>query len=228
MSKKNMSKRMRNAYDSYDSDKFYSLDEAVDLLKSFPKAAFDETVEISMKLGVDSRHADQIVRGSVVLPHGLGKNVKVLVFAKGVKVEEAKQAGADYVGDSDLIAKIENSWFDFDVVVAAPDMMKEIAKIGRLLGTRGLMPNPKNGTVTENISSVVKELKAGRLNFRVDKANDMHLPVGKVSFEKEKIAENIEATIDAIVKAKPSSAKGQYLRKISIASTMGPGLKLVV
>ncbi|OED34169.1 50S ribosomal protein L1 [PVC group bacterium (ex Bugula neritina AB1)] len=223
---KKVSKRLKKAREMYDSSVSYSLRDAVSLIKKLPLASFDETLDLAFKLGVDARHADQVVRGVVVLPHGLGRSQRVLVFAKGEKAQEAQKAGADYVGDQDLIAKIESGWLDFDSVVAVPEMMKDIAKIGRILGTKGLMPNPKVGTVTQNIDQTVKELKAGRLSFRVNKANDIHVPVGKVSFTEDCIVENVEALIDAVVKAKPSAAKGQYLRKISLSSTMGCGIKL--
>lgn len=222
------SKRLQEAAKLYDADKFYTLQEAVELLKKFPAAKFDETVELSFKLGVDARHADQIVRGSVILPHGSGKTKRVLVFAKGGKAQEAKDAGADFVGDQELIDKIQGGWFDFDAVVAEPDMMKDIAKLGRALGTKGLMPNPKTGTVTQDVANAVKELKAGKVDFRVDKANDIHLPVAKLSFSENQIVENAETVIEAIIKAKPATAKGQYMRKMSIASTMGCGVKLAI
>ena len=223
-----MSKRLKAAAELYDVSKLYSVVDAVDIIKKAPPVKFDETIELSFKLGVDARHSDQIVRGSVILPHGLGKTKCVLVFAKGDKAQEARDAGADHVGDEDLVAKIQEGWFDFDSVVATPDMMKEIAKLGRQLGTRGLMPNPKTGTVTNDITRVVGELKAGKLDFRVDKANDIHLPIGKISFEASQISENAQAVIDAVIKAKPLVSKGQYLKKMCLASTMGCGVKLSV
>ncbi len=223
-----ISKRLQEASNLYDVEKFYTLTEAVELIKKLPPAKFDETVELSFKLGADSRHADQVVRGSVILPHGSGKTKRVLVFAKGDQAQVAKGAGADYVGDEDLVIKIQGGWFDFDAVVATPDMMKDIAKLGRALGTKGLMPNPKTGTVTDNVAQVIEELKAGKLDFRADKANDIHVPIGKVSFSEQQIVENAEVVIEAIVKAKPVAAKGQYMRKMSIASTMGRGIKLTI
>ena len=196
------------------------------MLKEVAFANFDETVEAVVKLGVDPRHADQMVRGSVSLPHGTGKTVKVLVFAKGEKAQEAEDAGADYVGDDDLVSKIQGGWFDFDKVVATPDMMASVGKLGRLLGPRGLMPNPKVGTVTNNIKEVVSDLKAGMIEYRVDKAGIIHAPVGKKSFESTQLAENLKSLMDSLVKAKPESAKGQYVRGVYISTTMGPGLKV--
>ena len=191
------------------------------------KAKFDETVECHFKLGVDSRHADQQVRGAVVLPHGTGREVRVLVFAKGDKAKDAEDAGADFVGAEDLVAKIqEEHWFDFDVVVATPDMMGLVGRLGKVLGPKGLMPNPKAGTVTMDVSRAVEELKAGKIEYRLDKTNIMHCPIGKVSFGPEKLAENYEALYDAVLKAKPPVAKGQYFRSITLASTMGPGVKV--
>ncbi|WP_099203610.1 50S ribosomal protein L1 [Miniphocaeibacter massiliensis] len=205
----------------------YDLNEGVGLVLDTAKAKFDETVELHVKLGVDSRHADQQVRGAMVLPHGTGKDLKVVVFAKGPKVEEAEAAGADYVGGDDLVTKIQTeNWFDFDVAIATPDMMGVVGKIGRLLGPKGLMPNPKSGTVTFDVADAIKDIKAGKVEYRVDKANIIHSPVGKVSFGKEKLEENINALMGAIIKAKPASAKGKYLRSVSISSTMGPGVKL--
>lgn len=225
-----MAKRGKKYQDSIkliDNTKSYDLGEAVELVLDTAKAKFDETVELHVKLGVDSRHADQQVRGAMVLPHGTGKNLKVVVFAKGPKMEEAQAAGADYVGGEDLVTKIQTeNWFDFDVAVATPDMMGVVGKIGRLLGPKGLMPNPKSGTVTFDVEDAIKDIKAGKVEYRVDKANIVHSPVGKVSFGKEKLEENINALMGAIIKAKPASAKGKYLRSVSIASTMGPGIKL--
>ncbi|QQK07325.1 50S ribosomal protein L1 [Miniphocaeibacter halophilus] len=225
-----MAKRGKKYQDSIkliDRTKAYDLDEGVDLVLETAKAKFDETVELHVKLGVDSRHADQQVRGAMVLPHGTGKSLKVVVFAKGDKVAEAEAAGADYVGGEDLVAKIQTeNWFDFDVAVATPDMMGVVGKIGRLLGPKGLMPNPKSGTVTFDVADAIKDIKAGKVEYRVDKANIIHSPVGKVSFGKEKLSENINALMGAIIKAKPSSSKGKYLKSVSISSTMGPGIKL--
>ncbi len=205
----------------------YDVDEAFDLVLKTAKAKFDETVEVHVKLGVDGRHADQQVRGAIVLPHGTGKTKKVLVFAKGDKAKEAQDAGADYVGDDDLAQKIQSeNWFDFDVVVATPDMMGVVGKLGKVLGPKGLMPNPKSGTVTVDVVKALEEIKAGKVEYRLDKTNIIHTPIGKVSFGSEKLAENFYALIEAIIKAKPAAAKGQYLRSVTIASTMGPGVRL--
>ena len=210
-----------------DKTKLYDLEEACTLCVSTAKAKFDETVELHVRLGVDSRHADQQVRGAVVLPHGTGKNVKVLVIAKGDKEKEALEAGADLVGAEDMVAKIQNEGFmDFDVLITSPDMMGLVGRLGRVLGPRGLMPNPKAGTVTPNIAQAVKDAKAGKIEYRLDKANIIHVPVGKASFGTEKLSENISTVMEAIVKAKPAAAKGQYIRSVSIATTMGPGVKL--
>lgn len=205
----------------------YEVADAVGLVKKAATAKFDETVEAHIKLGVDGRHADQQVRGAVILPHGTGKKVRVLVFAKGDKVAEAEAAGADYVGGDELIPKIQkDGWFEFDVVVATPDMMGVVGRLGRVLGPKGLMPNPKAGTVTMDVAKAITEIKAGKIEYRLDKTNIIHVPLGKVSFTEEQLADNFGALIDAINKAKPSSAKGQYLRSVTIASTMGPGVKL--
>ena len=210
-----------------DKTKLYDLEEACTLCVSTAKAKFDETVELHVRLGVDSRHADQQVRGAVVLPHGTGKNVRVLVIAKGDKEKDALEAGADIVGAEDMVAKIQNEgWMDFDVLITTPDMMGLVGRLGRVLGPRGLMPNPKAGTVTPNVAQAVKEAKAGKIEYRLDKANIIHVPVGKASFGTEKLSENISTVMDAIVKAKPAAAKGQYIRSVSIATTMGPGVKL--
>lgn len=219
-------KKYKEAITKFDRLKFYDLEEAIELAKSVAFAKFDETVDAAIKLGVDPRHADQVVRGSVTLPHGTGKQVKVLVFAKGDKAKEALEAGADYVGDSDLVSKILGGWFDFDKVVATPDMMAEVGKLGKILGPRGLMPNPKVGTVTNDIKKVVTDLKAGMIQYRVDKAGIVHAPVGKKSFETKKLAENFMVLLESLVKAKPASAKGQYVRGITISTTMGPGVKV--
>ena len=210
-----------------DSLKLYEPDEAVTLVKQTGKAKFDETVEISVRLGVDPRHADQQVRGAVVLPHGTGKKVKVLVFAKGDKATEAEAAGADYVGAEEYITKIQKeNWFDFDVVVATPDMMGLVGRLGRVLGPKGLMPNPKSGTVTLDVTRAVNELKAGKVEYRVDKTSIVHCPLGKTSFTEQQLGENLRALMDAIVKAKPASAKGTYIRSCVVSSTMGPGIKV--
>lgn len=205
----------------------YDPAEAIDLVKKTAVAKFDETIEAHIRLGVDGRHADQQVRGAVVLPHGTGKKVRVLVFAKGDKVAEAEAAGADYVGGEELIPKIQNEgWFEFDVVVATPDMMGVVGRLGRVLGPKGLMPNPKAGTVTMDVTKAVNDIKAGKIEYRLDKTNIIHVPVGKASFTEEQLAENINTLMGAIVKAKPASAKGQYLKSVTVASTMGPGIHL--
>lgn len=225
-----MPKRGKNYKESaklVDRGTFYEASEAVELMLQTSKAKFDETVEVHIKLGVDSRHADQQVRGAIVLPHGTGKTKKVLVFAKGEKEKEAEAGGADYVGGEELADKIKNeNWFDFDVVVATPDMMGTVGKLGKILGPKGLMPNPKSGTVTFDIEKAIKEIKAGKVEYRLDKTNIIHCPLGKVSFGKEKIVENFNALLEAVVKAKPAAAKGQYLKSVTIASTMGPGVKI--
>ncbi len=205
----------------------YDVAEAMDLVVKTAKAKFDETVELHVKLGVDSRHADQQVRGAIVLPHGTGKTQRVLVFAKGDKAEEAKAAGADYVGEMDLVEKIQKeNWFDFDVVVATPDMMGVVGRLGKVLGPKGLMPSPKAGTVSPNVGQAVTEIKAGKVEYRLDKTNIIHCPIGKVSFGPQKLSENFQALMAAIIKAKPAAAKGQYVRSCVCASTMGPGVKL--
>jgi large subunit ribosomal protein L1 len=206
----------------------YPIDEAIALVKDSAYAKFDETVDVSIRLGVDPRKADQMVRGAVVLPNGLGKTVRVLVFAKGEKAQEATAAGADFVGSDDLVTKIQGGWFDFDTAIATPDMMGTVGKIGRLLGPRGLMPNPKVGTVTFDLDRAVNEAKSGKIEYRVEKAGIVHAPVGKVSFEQQSLKENIVSLVDALIKAKPSTSKGSYLKKISISSTMGPGVVIDV
>lgn len=220
-------KKYVDALKKIEKDTLYSASEAMALSVDCASAKFDETVEAHIKLGVDSRHADQQVRGAVVLPHGTGKTKKVLVFAKGEKAKEAEQAGADYVGEMDLVSKIQGeNWFDFDVVVATPDMMGVVGRLGRVLGPKGLMPNPKSGTVTFDVANAVNEIKAGKVEYRLDKTNIIHVPVGKVSFGKEKLFENFTVLADAIEKAKPAAAKGQYMRSVTVASTMGPGIKI--
>jgi large subunit ribosomal protein L1 len=209
-----------------ESGKRYTLKEAVNLIVATSRTKFDETVDAAIRLGVNPAHADQMVRGSVVLPHGLGKSVKVLVFAKGEKEKEAIDAGADVVGTDDIIEKIKNGWLEFDRVVATPDMMGSVGKLGKILGPRGLMPNPKVGTVTFDVAKAVNELKAGKVEFRVEKAGIVHSPVGKVSFGAEKLLENVSALIETIIKLKPASSKGTYLKSISISTTMGPGIKV--
>ena len=210
-----------------DKANLYDLDAACALIPQVSTAKFDETVEAHIKLGVDSRHADQQVRGAVVLPHGTGKTKRVLVFAKGAKAAEAEAAGADFVGAEELVQKIQGeNWFEFDIVVATPDMMGVVGRLGRVLGPKGLMPNPKSGTVTFDVAKAIDEIKAGKVEYRLDKTNIIHVPVGKVSFGGAKLAENFAALMDAIVKAKPAAAKGQYLRSVTVASTMGPGVKI--
>ena len=210
-----------------DRTNLYDVEEAVSIIKKTANAKFDETIEAHIKLGVDGRHADQQIRGAVVLPHGTGKIVKVLVFAKGDKVEEAQAAGADFVGGQELVPKIQNEgWLDFDVVVATPDMMGVVGRLGRVLGPKGLMPNPKAGTVTMDVTKAVNDIKAGKIEYRLDKTNIIHVPVGKASFTEEQLADNFHTLMGAIVKAKPAAAKGQYLRSVTITSTMGPGIKL--
>lgn len=219
-------KKHSAASEKIDRTKVYPIAAAIDVVKQAAYAKFDETVDVAVRLGVDPRHADQMVRGAVVLPNGLGKDVRVLVFAKGEKEKEALDAGADYVGAEDLVAKIQEGWFDFDTAIATPDMMGVVGKIGKLLGPRGLMPNPKVGTVTFEVSRAVKESKAGKVEFRVEKAGIVHAPVGKVSFDSESLKGNLLALVEALVKAKPSAAKGIYIKKISLSSTMGPGINL--
>ena len=210
-----------------DRAKQYDVNEAIDTMLKTAKAKFDETVEIHIKLGVDSRHADQQVRGAIVLPHGTGKTTRVLVFAKGPKADEARAAGADYVGDMDMVEKIQKeNWFDFEVVIATPDMMGVVGRLGKVLGPKGLMPNPKAGTVTMNVEQAIKDSKAGRIEYRLDKTNIIHCPLGKVSFGAEKIEDNFNALMTAVLKAKPAAAKGQYVRSCVVASTMGPGVKV--
>ena len=210
-----------------DRTNLYDVDEAVSILKKTASAKFDETIEAHIRLGVDGRHADQQVRGAVVLPHGTGKTVRVLVFAKGDKVAEAEAAGADYVGGEELVPRIQKEgWLDFDVVVATPDMMGVVGRLGRVLGPKGLMPNPKAGTVTMDVTKAINDIKAGKIEYRLDKSNIIHVPIGKASFEEEKLADNFHTLIGAINKAKPAAAKGQYLRSVVISSTMGPGIKL--
>ncbi|MBR1508384.1 MAG: 50S ribosomal protein L1 [Eubacterium sp.] len=210
-----------------EKSKLYDLEEAVSIIKKSANAKFDETVEAHLRLGVDGRHADQQVRGAVVLPHGTGKTVRVLVFAKGDKVDQALAAGADYAGGDELVPKIQNEgWLDFDVVIATPDMMGVVGRLGRVLGPKGLMPNPKAGTVTMDVVKAIEEVKAGKIEYRLDKANIIHVPVGKASFTEEQIADNFKALMKAVVKARPAAAKGQYLKSVTIASTMGPGIKL--
>ncbi|MEE4253631.1 MAG: 50S ribosomal protein L1 [Desulfuromusa sp.] len=219
-------KNIKKAKEMIDRSKLYEIGEALELIKKGSFAKFDETVEISVKLGVDPRKADQMIRGAVVLPNGLGKDVRVLVFAKGEKAQEAEAAGADFVGADDLAEKIQGGWFDFDTAIASPDMMGVVGKIGRVLGPRGLMPNPKVGTVTMDVARAVEEAKSGKVEYRVEKAGIIHAPVGKISFDAQKLMENILSLVDVLIKAKPSTAKGTYLKKVSLSSTMGPGINL--
>lgn len=225
-----MPKRGKNYQESLkivDRTTFYDVADAIELLQKTAKAKFDETIDLSVRLGVDPRHADQQVRGAVVLPHGTGKSKTVLVIAKGDKVKEAEEAGAEYVGGDELVARIQNEgWLDFDVVVATPDMMGVVGRIGRILGPKGLMPNPKSGTVTFEVAKAVNEIKAGKVEYRVDKASIINVPIGKISFGTEKIRENFDTVMDAIIKAKPAASKGRYLKSVAISSTMGPGIKI--
>ncbi len=218
-------KRYQEAAKLVDSSKLYEAKEALEIIEKMPKTKFDETVELHVKLGVDSKHADQQVRGTVVLPNGTGKSLKVLVFAKGDKAKEAEAAGADYIGAEELVPKIEKeNWFDYDVIVATPDMMGVIGRLGKILGPKGLMPNPKSGTVTMDVTKAVSEIKSGKVEYRLDKTNIIHLGIGKVSFGTEKLVENYETIIDAIIKAKPAAAKGQYIRSVALTTTMGPSM----
>ena len=220
-------KKYQDAVKSFDKANQYDVAEAISLVKKNATAKFDETIELHIKTGCDGRHAEQQIRGAVVLPHGTGKTVKVLVFAKGVKLDEAQAAGADYVGGEELVPKIQNEgWLDFDVIVATPDMMGVVGRLGRVLGPKGLMPNPKAGTVTMDVTKAINDIKAGKIEYRLDKTNIIHTPIGKVSFGPEKLTENFNALLEAVVKAKPAAAKGQYLRSVTVASTMGPGVKV--
>ena len=220
-------KKYREAVKTYDKQELFDMEPAINKCLELAKANFDETIELHVRLGVDSRHADQQVRGAIVLPHGTGKEVRVLVIAKGDKEKEAREAGADFVGAEDMIEKIQkDNWFEFDTLIATPDMMGLVGRLGKVLGPKGLMPNPKSGTVTMEVEKAVKEIKAGKVEYRLDKANIIHTVIGKKSFGKEKLAENMQALMSAIVKAKPAAAKGKYLRNVTLTSTMGPGIKL--
>jgi large subunit ribosomal protein L1 len=220
-------KSYKAVLENYDKQNLYEVNEALDIVTKNARAKFDETVEVHLKLGVDGRHADQQVRGAIVLPNGTGKETKVLVFAKGPKAEEAQAAGADWVGAEEMAQKIQSeSWFEFDAVVATPDMMSVVGRLGKLLGPKGLMPNPKSGTVTMDLTKALAEIKAGKVEYRLDKANIIHVAIGKVSFGQEKLKENFDALMEAIIKAKPAAAKGQYLKSVTVASTMGPGVKI--
>ena len=222
-----MSKRYEESAKLIEKNKKYTINEALKIIEKMPKAKFDETVELHVKLGVDSKHADQQVRGTVVLPNGTGKTLKVLVFAKGPKADEATKAGADYVGAEELIPKIQNdNWFDYDVVVATPDMMGVVGRLGKVLGPKGLMPNPKSGTVTMDVTKAIADIKSGKVEYRLDKTNIIHLGFGKVSFGTQKLQENYQTIMDAIIKAKPAAAKGTYIKSVSVATTMGPGISI--
>lgn len=219
-------KKYQDALKEYDVNNLYEPAEALGLVQKISKAKFDETVEVAVKLGVDPRHADQMIRGAVVLPYGTGRTRSVLVFAKGDKAKEAENAGADFVGAEDVIAQIQGGWFGFDVAIATPDMMGQVGKLGKLLGPKGLMPNPKTGTVTFDVERAVKEVKAGKIEYRVDKTGIIHAPIGKVSFETEKLRENFQTLLETLIKAKPAAAKGQYLKSITVSSSMGPGVRI--
>jgi len=223
-----MGKKMDAAAQKVEAGKEYSLEEAVKLVKEACYTKFDETVDLALNLGVDPKKSDQMVRGTVVLPHGMGKKVKVLVFAKGEKEKEARDAGADFVGAEDMVEKIKKGWLDFDNAVATPDIMGLVGKLGKVLGPRGLMPNPKLGTVTFDVAKAVKEIKAGKIEYKTEKAGIIHVPIGKVSFDAEKLLDNARVIIDAVVKAKPGTSKGKYLKKIAVSSTMGPGIRVDV
>jgi large subunit ribosomal protein L1 len=219
-------KKYEEAAKLIDKDKLYDPEEAVDLVKKTASAKFDESVEVAVKLGVDPKHADQQVRGAIVLPHGTGKTKRVLVFAKGEKAKEAETAGADFVGAEDMVEKIQGGWTDFDVAVATPDMMGMVGRLGKILGPKGLMPNPKVGTVTLDVTRAINEIKAGKIEYRTDKAGNIHAPIGKVSFDNEKLVDNFHTLLDILIKVKPSAAKGTYLRNITLATTMGPGVRI--
>lgn len=219
-------KKYQEALKTIDQNSAFEPQEALALVKKAATAKFDETVEVAVRMNLDPRQADQQIRGAVVLPHGTGKSRSVLVFAKGEKAKEAEEAGADFVGAEDIVAKIQGGWFGFDVAVATPDMMGTVGKLGRLLGPKGLMPNPKTGTVTMDVARAVKEVKAGKIEYRLDKAANLHAPIGKVSFDEEKLLENYQTLMDVLIKAKPAASKGQYIKSITISSTMGPGVRI--
>ncbi|MCK5405801.1 MAG: 50S ribosomal protein L1 [Candidatus Krumholzibacteria bacterium] len=219
-------KRYKSAADTIDKTNLYELSEAVSKVKAACTAKFDETIELSANLGVDPRHADQQVRGTVVLPHGTGRDVKVLVIARGEKEKEAKEAGADFVGADEFVPKLQGGWFDVDVIIATPDLMGEVGKLGRLLGPRGLMPNPKSGTVTFDVARAVKDVKAGKIEYRVDKGSNLHIPVGKRSFEEDKLVENVQVLIQEILRVKPAASKGRYIKSLSLSPSMGPSVRL--
>ncbi|BEU86991.1 50S ribosomal protein L1 [Selenomonas sp. TAMA-11512] len=219
-------KKYQDAAKLIEADKLYSVDEAMELVKKTATAKFDETIELHVRLGVDPKYADQQVRGAIVLPHGTGKSARVLVFAKGEKVKEAEDAGADHVGSDDIVTKIQGGWFDFDVAVATPDMMGTVGRLGKVLGPRGLMPNPKLGTVTMDLAKAISEIKAGKVEYRTDKAGNIHVPIGKASFEASKLADNMKALMDTLIRVRPAAAKGQYVKSITVVSTMGPGVPI--
>ena len=219
-------KKYQDLVKSFDKQEIFEVDAAIAQVKKLATAKFDETIELHVKLGVDSRHADQQVRGAIVLPHGTGKTVKVLVIAKGDKLKEAEAAGADYAGAEELVTKIQGGWADFDVAVATPDMMGLVGRLGKILGPKGLMPNPKVGTVTLDVARAINEIKAGKIEYRTDKAGNIHAPIGKVSFDSEKLVENFYTLMDTLIKVKPSAAKGQYVRSVTVSTTMGPGIKI--
>jgi len=221
-------KKLKAAETLYDREKSYSVEEALGILKKLPNAKFDESVDMSLRLGVDPKHADQMVRGAVVLPHGIGKTVRVAVFAKGEKEREAREAGADVVGAEDLVERVQGGWMEFDTTIATPDVMGQVGRLGKVLGPRGLMPNPKLGTVTFDVARAVREAKAGKVEFRVDKAGNVHVPIGKKSFSAEHLQANAMAVIEAIMRGKPAAAKGQYLRSMTVSPTMGPGVRIDV
>ncbi len=219
-------KKYQEARKQIDRETKYDPEEALAKIKELSNRAFDETVEAVFRLGVNPKHADQQVRGSVVLPHGTGKTVRVIVFAKGEKISEAEEAGADHVGSDELVARIQEGWLDFDVAIATPDMMSSVGKLGKILGPRGMMPNPKSGTVTFEVAKAIDDIKAGKVEYRTEKAGNVHVPIGKVSFEQDQLVENFQAILDALIKARPAAAKGQYMRNITVSSTMGPGIKI--
>lgn len=221
----NKGKKYEDARKQIDREKKYEPEEALRLVKELSKRSFDETVELAVRLGVNTKHADQQIRSSIVLPHGTGKVLRVAVFAKGEKIKEAEEAGADFVGADDLVAKVQEGWLDFDVAVATPDMMGSVGKLGKMLGPRGLMPNPKSGTVTFDIQKAINDIKAGKVEYRTDKAGNIHVPIGKVSFDLEKLLENFNTIMDALIKARPAAAKGQYIKSVTVTSTMGPGIR---
>ena len=223
---KKRGKKYREAREQFNRDTFYPPEEALELVKNMSSASFDETVELAVRLGVNPKHADQQVRGTVVLPHGTGKTVKIIVFAKGEKITAAEEAGADVVGGEELAAKIQGGWLDFDVAVATPDMMGVVGKLGKLLGPRGLMPNPKSGTVTFELKKAIDDIKAGKVEFRTDKVGNVHVPIGKVSFDSAKLAANYHGMMGALLRARPPAARGHYLRSVTVSSTMGPGVKI--